>query len=108
MTIEGFEPAVPAFEQLQTYALDRRATGIGTNRSLVCHYYSHAHIQAAGRKEGTASGTHGGVRSAVRITVGDIVTETILNKRWKQFVLMRQGNGVDCRNLAHDRYSGGL
>jgi len=60
MTTAGFEPAVPAIEQLQTYALDRTANGIGTNRSLVCHYYSHAHSQTAGRKEGKASDTHGG------------------------------------------------
>jgi hypothetical protein len=25
----GFEPAIPAVKQLQTYALDRTATGIG-------------------------------------------------------------------------------
>ena len=43
MTTAGFEPAFPGIEQLQTYALDSTATGIGTNRSLVCHYYSHAH-----------------------------------------------------------------
>jgi hypothetical protein len=56
----------------------------------------------------TASGTHGGVKSAVRITVGYIVTETILNIRWKQFVLMRQGKSVDWKNLTQYRYSGGL
>jgi hypothetical protein len=60
MTAAGFEPTVPAIEQLQTYALDRTATLIGTNRSLVCHYYSHAHSQTARRKEDTASDTHGG------------------------------------------------
>jgi len=60
------------------------------------------------KNRGTASGTHGGVKSAVRITVGDIVTETILNIRRKQFVLMRQGNGVDRKNLTQYRYSGRL
>ena len=29
----GFEPAIPAGEQLQTYDLDRSATGIGTIRA---------------------------------------------------------------------------
>jgi hypothetical protein len=99
MTTAGFEPSFPAIEQLQTYALDHTVTGIGTNRSLECRYYSHAHSKTAGRKEGTASGTHGGVKSTVRISVGDIVTETILNIRWKQFVLMRQGKGVDWTTL---------
>ena len=53
MTTAGFEPAFPAIEQLQTYALDCTATGIGNERSLVCHYYSQAHtcIQSAGRTE---------------------------------------------------------
>ena len=60
MTAAGFEPAVPAIEQLQTYALEHTAIGIGTNRSLVCHYYSHAHSQTPGRKEGKVSDTHGG------------------------------------------------
>ena len=81
MTIAGFELSFPAVEQLQTYALDSTATGTGTNRSLDCRYYSHAHSKTAGRKEGKASGTHGGVKRVVRITVGDIVTETILNIR---------------------------
>jgi hypothetical protein len=31
MPSEGFEPAIPAGEQLQTHALDRLATGIGTS-----------------------------------------------------------------------------
>ena len=62
MTTAGFEPAFPAIEQLQTYALDCTATVIGSNRSSVCHYYSHAHSHTAGRKEGMASGTHGGVK----------------------------------------------
>jgi hypothetical protein len=29
MSSAGFEPAIPAIEHLQTYALDRTATGIG-------------------------------------------------------------------------------
>ena len=29
MPSAGFEPATPAIKQLQTYALDRKATGIG-------------------------------------------------------------------------------
>jgi len=28
MSILGFEPATPAIEQLQTYGLDRKTTGI--------------------------------------------------------------------------------
>jgi hypothetical protein len=34
MLPEGFEPAIPAGERLQTLALDRSATEIGTNFSL--------------------------------------------------------------------------
>jgi hypothetical protein len=36
MHSEGFEPAIPAVERLQTYALDRTATGIG-NSDLYRH-----------------------------------------------------------------------
>jgi hypothetical protein len=31
MSAAGFEPAIPAVEQLQTFALDGTATGIGQN-----------------------------------------------------------------------------
>ena len=31
MPSEGLEPAIPAVKRLQTYALDRAATGIGLN-----------------------------------------------------------------------------
>jgi hypothetical protein len=33
----GFEPVIPAIEQLQTYALDRTSTGIGLKFPL-CDY----------------------------------------------------------------------
>jgi hypothetical protein len=29
MPLAGFEPVIPAIERLQTYALDRTATGLG-------------------------------------------------------------------------------
>lgn len=32
---EGFEPAIPAVERPQTYALDRRTTGIGLSSLLL-------------------------------------------------------------------------
>ena len=35
MPSEGLEPAIPAVKRLQTYALDRAATGIGLN----LHYF---------------------------------------------------------------------
>jgi len=31
MTSDGYEPAIPAIERRQIYALDRNATGIGSN-----------------------------------------------------------------------------
>jgi hypothetical protein len=31
MTSAGYEPAIPAIKRRQTYALDRNATGIGSN-----------------------------------------------------------------------------
>jgi hypothetical protein len=34
MPSAGFEPVIPADEQLQTHALDRSATGIGITRHL--------------------------------------------------------------------------
>ena len=36
MPLAGFEPAIPAIERLQTYALDRTATGTGWE----IHYYT--------------------------------------------------------------------
>ena len=36
MPPEGFEPAIPASKRPQTYALDRAATGIGTDGQKGC------------------------------------------------------------------------
>jgi hypothetical protein len=39
----GFEPAIPAIKRLQTYALERTATGIGLKQKylawVIKHYY---------------------------------------------------------------------
>jgi len=37
MSLEGFEPAIPASERPQNYTLDRAATGIGNN---LCYRHS--------------------------------------------------------------------
>ena len=39
MPSSGFEPAFPAIERPQTYALDRTATGIGTQRVLLTYNF---------------------------------------------------------------------
>jgi len=36
MPSTGFQPAIPAIKLLQTYALDRRATGIGFVAITLC------------------------------------------------------------------------
>ena len=36
MPLAGFEPAVPASERPQAYALDRAATGISTGKYVLC------------------------------------------------------------------------
>jgi hypothetical protein len=38
MRSAGFERAIPAIKRLQTYALDRAATGIGQTRSYNQYY----------------------------------------------------------------------
>jgi hypothetical protein len=39
MLSEEFEPAIPGIKRLQTYALDRMATGIGPVSLLIVHLY---------------------------------------------------------------------
>ena len=39
MPSAGFEPTIPAIKQLQTYAFDRTATGIGLTLHIVCLKY---------------------------------------------------------------------
>ena len=41
MTPEGFEPAIPASERPQFYALDRAATGIGKSLILLLKIIEH-------------------------------------------------------------------
>ena len=44
MSAAGFEPAIPAFDRPQTYALDRAATGSDINSlALELDIYSSAH-----------------------------------------------------------------
>ena len=38
--LAGFEPAVPASEQLQTHALDRAATGVGILEAINIFIYT--------------------------------------------------------------------
>jgi len=39
MLAAGFEPAIPASERLQTYTLDRAATGIGCEINTTIKFY---------------------------------------------------------------------
>jgi hypothetical protein len=45
MPSAGFKPAFPAIKRLQTYALDRMATGIGKLRYCFIKYYSVSQIK---------------------------------------------------------------
>ena len=44
MPSEAFEPAIPALEQLHTYAIDRAATGIGSDNGLQPFFCNDGHF----------------------------------------------------------------
>jgi len=56
MPSAGFEPAIAATDQLQTYALDRTDTGIGPIAEMLSKFFSHGGSVAYVGKCGNSSG----------------------------------------------------